>query len=87
MDETAFWVGLVGFVVMMALLITSNDLSQRILGMRAWKYVQRAVYPLFLLAVAHIYFVGGWKGLYLYPAVILIVIRFWSWFDKNFVYR
>ena len=87
MNVYSFWFWFGGFVIMMLLLATSNNISQKILWAKIWKYIQRLVYPLFLLVVLHIYFVWWWKGLYLYPALVLICARSYVWFDKNFQFK
>lgn len=83
----AFWSGTVGIILMFLLLVTSNNISQKIIGLWLWKRLQQLVYPLFIIVVIHIYFIGWWKWIYLYPAVLLFTLRFYSWFDKNFQYR
>lgn len=84
MNFYAFWSWIIGFIVMLALLFTSNDLSQKIMWAKFWKYLQRLVYPLFIIVVLHIYFIGGWKGIYLYPWIILILLRSYTWFDERY---
>lgn len=87
MNTYSFWFWLIWIILMFVLLITSNDFSQKILGAKIWKKLQKLVYPLFIITVLHIYFVWWWKWLYLYPAIILILIRFYVIFDKNFAYK
>lgn len=87
MNTYSFWFWFIWIIIMLLLLITSNNISQKILGAKFWKYLQKLVYPLFILVVLHIYFVGWWKWLYLYPAVTIVLLRFYSWFDKNFQYK
>lgn len=82
----SFWAGTIWIVIMFFLLMTSNNFAQRVLWWRVWKRLQQLVYPLFILVVIHIYFLGGWKWLYLYPAIMLFSLRFYSWFHKNFRY-
>ena len=86
MNTLSYWLGTLGIIFLIFLLITSNNNSQKILGARNWKRLQMCVYPLFIIIVAHIYFVGWWKGAYLYPAMLLIALRLLVWFDKNFRY-
>lgn len=45
--------GLLALVYGLVLGLTSNDLSQRLLGSNIWKYVQRGTYVLWWLSVAH----------------------------------
>ena len=84
MSFYAFWWGMIGFIVMITLLITSNDLSQKIIWAKFWKYLQRLIYPLFIIILIHIYLVWWWKGLYLYPGLVLIFLRFFVWFDEKY---
>ena len=76
----AFWFWLVSFIIMMFLFISSNNLSQKIMW-KFWKYLQKLVYPLFILVIIHIYFIWWWKWVYLYPAVVLISLRLYVWLD------
>jgi DMSO/TMAO reductase YedYZ heme-binding membrane subunit/nitrite reductase/ring-hydroxylating ferredoxin subunit len=46
-------VGVLAFLIMLALLVTSNNLSMRYLKGKSWKYVQRLNYPLIILVVVH----------------------------------
>jgi DMSO/TMAO reductase YedYZ heme-binding membrane subunit len=48
----ANWVGLVALGYALALVVTSNDFSRRLLR-RGWKFVQRQAYPLFVLTWLH----------------------------------
>ncbi len=84
MNTLSFWFGTLGILFMLFLLLTSNNYSQNLLGAKNWKKLQSLVYPLFLIIVAHIYFIGWWKWAYLYPAIILIAMRFYVWLDKNY---
>ncbi len=84
MNFYAFWIWIIGFIVMLTLLFTSNDLSQRIMWAKFWKYLQKGVYPLFIIVLLHIYFIWWWKGIYLYPWVILILLRSYTWFDERY---
>ena len=84
MSFYAFWLWLIGFVIMIFLLITSNDFFQRIMWAKFWKYLQRGVYPLFIIIVLHIYLIGWWKWLYLYPGLFLIIFKSYVWFENNY---
>lgn len=84
MNFYAFWWWVIGFVIMTVLLITSNDISQKIIGAKFWKYLQRLIYPLFILVIIHIYFIWWWKGLYLFPWLILICLKSYIWFDEKY---
>ena len=84
MNILSFWFWTLWIIVMLCLLITSNKYSQKVLGVKNWKRLQQCAYPLFLIMVAHIYFIWWWKGAYLYPAILLVVLRVYTWFDKNY---
>lgn len=47
------YVGLIATAIMLALLVTSNQLSLRLLKGKRWKFLQRFNYPLFVLVVIH----------------------------------
>lgn len=84
MNTMSFWFGMIGIILMLALLFTSNDYSQKIFGAKKWKRIQSIAYPLFLIMVLHIYFVGGWKSVYIYSAIFLTSLKVFCWFDKNY---
>ncbi len=46
-------VGVLALLLMLVLLITSNNLSMRYLKGKSWKFVQRFNYPLFILVLVH----------------------------------
>ncbi len=48
----ANWVGLVALIYLIALALTSNDASMKLLG-RGWKFLQQQSYTLYVLAVIH----------------------------------
>lgn len=68
-----FWS--IAFLLLMILTVISNNISQKILTAKIWKKIQRLAYPIFLLVFFHIYFMVWWKGIYMYPALILIILR------------
>ena len=86
MNTIAFWLGALWILVMIVLLITSNNYSQKLIGSKNWKRLQTLAYPLFIIMIGHIYFIGWWKWAYLYPAIVLFLLRWYTWFDKNFQY-
>jgi methionine sulfoxide reductase heme-binding subunit len=49
----ANWTGLIGGLVVVLLLVVSNDLSLRALGTTRWKSIQRWNYAAFVLVVVH----------------------------------
>lgn len=76
-----FWI--ISFIIITTLLITSNNFSQKKLWGKLWNKLQKLVYPLFIILVLHIYFIGWWKGIYMYPAIFLIMIRIYVFFNKK----
>jgi NAD(P)H-flavin reductase/rubredoxin/DMSO/TMAO reductase YedYZ heme-binding membrane subunit len=87
MNSYSFWFWFVWIVIMLILLSTSNNFSQKLLWAKVWKYIQRLIYPLFIIIVLHIFFVWWWKWIYMYPAIILVLSRLYVFFDKNFEYK
>lgn len=57
----ANWIGLIALLYGLVLAVTSNNLSQRLLG-RGWKFLQQQSYTLFMLTVLH-------AGVLLYLAI------------------
>jgi sulfoxide reductase heme-binding subunit YedZ len=55
--DFAMWTGWAAFLIFVALAITSNDVSARLLR-RAWKKIHRLVYVAALLLFAHWIFVA-----------------------------
>lgn len=84
LNTIAYWFGISWIILMSLLLVTSNNYSQKLLWWKKWKRLQKCVYPLFLILLIHIYFVWWWKGMYLYPALFLVVLRTFVFFDKKF---
>lgn len=65
-------VGMVAFVMMLPLAVTSNDYSLRRLGTRAWRRLHWLVYPAALLGALH--FVLLVKGIQWEPILYALVI-------------
>lgn len=84
MNFYAFWLWFTWFIIMLSLLFTSNNYSQKIMWVKFWKYLQRLVYPLFIIVVLHIYFIWWWKWLYLYPWITIVFLRLYVWFYTNY---
>jgi sulfoxide reductase heme-binding subunit YedZ len=75
----ANWTGLVAAILVLVLLLTSNDAMLRMMTPGIWKNIQRLSYLMFLLVVVHIYFYyEGNKNKdlihFFYIPVILIVM-------------
>ena len=71
--HAANWVGLVALVYALVLAAISNDFSLRRLG-RGWKFLQRQVYTLFVLAWLH---TAGWL-LVSFPHSPTFIPWFWA---------
>lgn len=65
-------VGMLGFVLMIPLAVTSNNLSLRKLGGATWRKLHKLTYPIALLAAVHYLWLV--KGFQLEPIVYLGVI-------------
>lgn len=65
-------VGMLGFVLMIPLALTSNNLSVRRLGAASWRQLHKLTYPIaFLGAVHYLWLV---KGFQIEPIIYLIII-------------
>ena len=65
-------VGMAGFVLLIPLAITSNNLSLRRMGAAAWRKLHKLAYPAALLGAVH--FVWLAKGFQIEPLVYLAVV-------------
>ncbi len=52
-DGIANWLGLAAVLLLLPILLSSNDLAERFLGAPGWKWLQRHTYTLFALAAFH----------------------------------
>ncbi len=50
--------GMIGLLLLLPLLLTSNNFSVRFLGGKSWKRLHRLVYPAFFFIVFHRFFMG-----------------------------
>ena len=66
--------GIIAFIIMAALGITSNDFSVRLLG-SAWKKIQILAYPLYFLVILHVAFAGRFDGFYMVVIGLLVFLR------------
>lgn len=65
-------VGMLGFVLLVPLAVTSNNRSVRVLGAVTWRRLHRLVYPAVLLGAVHyVMLVKGWQ---IEPLIYLVVI-------------
>lgn len=67
--------GLIGLFFIVVLLVTSNQLSIRMLGSKGWKRLHRLVYPAFFLIVIHRFFrIGGsWDHIGPFVDAVLLI--------------
>ena len=72
-------IGMVGFLLLVPLAVTSNDASVRKLGAAAWKRVHWLAYPATILGAVHfVMLVKGWQiepFLYLLAILLLLAAR------------
>lgn len=94
--DTSILVGLIGLLLTLPLLITSNRFSMQHLGGKNWKRLHRLVYPAFLFIVLHRFFrVGGsWQevgplieagiliGSYAWLKYLAAKPAAWPWFRR-----
>ena len=79
------WLGFSGFVLMLPLAFTSNNLSIRWMGGRRWQMLHRLVYAAALLAVLHFFWMRTGKNnfdeVWVYAAVLSALMgwRVWWW--------
>jgi methionine sulfoxide reductase heme-binding subunit len=75
-------IGLAGFVMLVPLALTSNNLSIRRLGPKAWQRLHRLTYGAILAGAVHYVMIGKvWLVeplLYLSAAVALLALRVWK---------
>jgi len=75
------WTGWVAFFIFIPLAATSNDLSLRRMGPKAWKTLQRWVYPAAILTLLHWIFVHNNFGpalVHFVPLAALEAYRIWK---------
>jgi len=77
------WLGMLGFVFMLPLALTSSNAAVRWLGGKRWQYLHRLVYVLPVFALLHFYWMRAGKNnfaeVYVYAAVLMVwlLARFW----------
>ena len=84
--DASILVGIIGLLLTLPLLVTSNTFSMRRLGGKNWKRLHRLVYPAFLFIVLHRFFrVGGsWQqvGPFIEASVLIgtyAVLKYLAW--------
>jgi methionine sulfoxide reductase heme-binding subunit len=65
-------VGMTGFVLMIPLALTSNNMSIRKMGAATWRRLHRLAYPVAILGVIHFLWLS--KGFQLEPLVYLLIV-------------
>ncbi|WP_419910260.1 sulfite oxidase heme-binding subunit YedZ [Hoeflea sp.] len=79
------WTGWAAFILFVALAVTSNDASQRVL-LQWWKRLQRLVYPAAVLTLLHWIFVHNNLGpalVHFVPLALLETYRIWRVFNPQ----
>ena len=82
------WLGMLGFVFMLPLAVTSSNAAVRRLGGKRWQQLHRLVYLLPLFALLHFYWMRAGKNnfaeVWAYACVLasLLVYRVWHWYKK-----
>jgi len=84
------WLGMLGFVFMLPLALTSSNAAARSLGAKRWRQLHSLVYVLPLFALLHFYWMRAGKNnfaeVWVYACVLgsLLVYRFLRWLQKKF---
>ena len=78
--------GILGFITVIFLLLTSNNLSIKILR-RNWKNVQRLAYPLFFFSAIHIALINQRRTQEIIISVVLVMILWLLAHFKVVLYR
>jgi sulfoxide reductase heme-binding subunit YedZ len=82
------WLGMLGFVFMLPLAVTSSNAAVRRLGAKRWQQLHRLVYLLPLFALLHFYWMRAGKNnfaeVWAYACILasLLVYRVWHWYKK-----
>ena len=82
------WLGMLGFVFMLPLAVTSSNAAVRWLGAKRWQQLHRLVYLLPLFALLHFYWMRAGKNnfaeVWAHACILasLLAYRFWSWYKK-----
>ena len=80
-------VGMIAFVLLIPLGITSTKGMIRRMGGKAWRRLHMLIYPIALLGVVHFYMMirADFSRPYIYGAIILLLLgyRVWKWRKRN----
>jgi len=81
------WLGMLGFVFMLPLALTSSKSAVRWLGGKRWQYLHRLVYALPVFALLHFYWMRAGKNnfdeVYVYAAVFMVWLLARLWVAKR----
>lgn len=81
------WLGMLGFVFMLPLALTSSNSAVRWLGGKRWQYLHRLVYALPVFALLHFYWMRAGKNnfdeVYVYAAVFMVWLLARLWVAKH----
>lgn len=83
------WLGMLGFVFMLPLALTSSNAAVRSLGAKRWRQLHSLVYVLPLFALLHFYWMRAGKNnqteVWIYGAILAILLgwRLWHWWRKR----
>jgi sulfoxide reductase heme-binding subunit YedZ len=83
------WLGMLGFVFMLPLALTSSNATVRWLGGKRWRQLHSLVYVLPLFALLHFYWMRAGKNnfaeVWVYACVLgsLLAYRVWHWYKKK----
>lgn len=72
--DTVFWLGWLGFVLLLVLAITSNQMSVRKLG-RSWKPLQRTAYAALFVSLLHWWWIEQFIPSLIYWAAIIAALQ------------
>lgn len=83
--EKGIVTGLIGLLLILPPLLTSNNFSVRVLGGKQWKQWHRLVYPAFFFIVFHRFFMStsDWFGVPFFESILLligyVIVKFLAW--------
>lgn len=81
------WLGMLGFVFMLPLALTSSNSAVRWLGGKRWQYLHRLVYALPVFALLHFYWMRAGKNdfdeVYVYGALFMVWLCTRLWVAKR----
>ena len=75
--------GVLAWIFMFILWITSNTFSVKLLTWWVWKKIQSLVYPAFLVSSIHVAFASRFEAFYIVLIIILVAIRTAAYLNKR----